>query len=105
VSQHYRQSGDFGLAFVREHLRGACHFQWSDLFGEILVSGFDLEKNELFRQQASEWRAKRKHNTVHVPSLTLNLAGTGTSQSLVANTLPGQNCLGTPEPRGATAPK
>ncbi len=66
VSKHYREAGDFGIAFVREHLRGATRFDWADLSGEILVSGFDLEKNEFFRTQAEEWRATRKHNRVRV---------------------------------------
>jgi hypothetical protein len=66
VRQHYRDVSDSGLAFVREHLRGNTEFGWRGLAAEILVSAFDLEKNELFREQADAWRAARKHNAVRV---------------------------------------
>ena len=66
VQRHYRDSSDTGLAFVREHLRGQVEFRWSDLDCEIFVSAFDLEKNEMFRSEAEQWRAQRKHNRVRV---------------------------------------
>jgi uncharacterized protein YdaU (DUF1376 family) len=33
---------------------------------ELFVSASDLRKNEFFKMQASEWRAKRQHNRVRV---------------------------------------
>lgn len=64
VRQHYRDLDQSGAAFVREHLRGHTEFGWRGLAAEILVSAYDLERNELFRQQADSWRAARKHNVV-----------------------------------------
>jgi hypothetical protein len=66
VSRHYRNTDETGLLFVREHLRGATEFSWSDLECEIYVSAFDLEKNEAFRLEAELWRSQRKHNSVRV---------------------------------------
>jgi hypothetical protein len=68
VREHYRDIGDagLGLAFVREHLRGCTEFIWHGLAAELLVSAYDLERNELFKQQAEGWRAARKHNAVRV---------------------------------------
>ena len=66
VATHYRDDDDLGLVYVRDHLRGATEFRWRDLECELLVSEFDLEKNELFRKEAAEWRSKRTDNRVKV---------------------------------------
>jgi hypothetical protein len=66
VSNHYRETDSTGLSYVRDHLRGHTEFVWSDLECELLVSAFDLEKNEAFRQEAELWRAQRQHNRVKV---------------------------------------
>lgn len=66
VHQHYRQNSATGLAYVRNHLRGATNFEWYDMMGEIMVSEFDLEKNEFFKDEADQWRKQRKHNRVRV---------------------------------------
>ena len=66
VQNHYRESEDGGLAYVRDHLRGATEFTWRDLDCEIFVSQFDLEKNEFFKHQADQWRSQRQHNRVKV---------------------------------------
>lgn len=66
VSSFYREHGDRDIAFVRDHLRGTTLFDWRGLNCEILVSQFDLEKNEFFKNQADEWRAQRKHNRVKI---------------------------------------
>jgi hypothetical protein len=63
VSRHYRERGEAGLSFVRQHLRGATNFQWRELAGEVLVSAFDLERNEEFKHEAELWRSRRQHNT------------------------------------------
>lgn len=68
VNSHYRDlpNAQFDMTYVREHLRGNTRFIWSGLDCELMVSEFDLEKNEFFRQQAAEWRAMRKHNRVRL---------------------------------------
>ena len=67
VSNHFRETDESGLSYVCDHLRGTTEFNWRGFDTcEIFVSEFDLEKNEFFKQQASEWRAKRKHNRVIV---------------------------------------
>jgi hypothetical protein len=66
VTNFYREHGDRDIAFVRDHLRGSTLFNWRGFDCEILVSQFDLEKNESFKTQADEWRAQRKHNRVRV---------------------------------------
>jgi hypothetical protein len=67
VMRHYReQSSDHTVTFVRQHLRGATDFNWRDLAGEVLVSAFDLEKNEAFKLEAEHWRAARNHNKFRV---------------------------------------
>jgi hypothetical protein len=65
VHNHYR-SKETDIAYVRDHLRGATRFSWCDLPCELLVSAFDLEKNEFFKTQAAQWRAARTHNRVKV---------------------------------------
>jgi hypothetical protein len=66
VHNHFRASSKEGLEYVRDHLRGATEFNWYGLGCELMVSEFDLEKNDAFRHQASEWRKQRKHNRVRV---------------------------------------
>lgn len=66
VQEHWRDSDEAGLQYVCSHLRGHTQFKWSELDCELFVSTYDLEKNEFFKQQASEWRAQRKHNRVRV---------------------------------------
>jgi hypothetical protein len=65
VEDHWRE-GDEGIAYICHHLRGHTKFKWSDLSCELFVSAYDLRKNDFFKKQASEWRAKRKHNRVRV---------------------------------------
>jgi hypothetical protein len=62
VEKHLRESQDAGSIYVRDHLRGHTEFTWNEMECEILVSGFDLEKNEYFKQEAANWRTIRKHN-------------------------------------------
>lgn len=64
VNSHYRnRSEDPGaVAYVRDHLRGATRFIWNGLDCELMVSAYDLEKDEAFRAQAADWRSARKHN-------------------------------------------
>ena len=66
VTEHYREveNPEIGVTRVCEHLRGNTIFNWRGLECEILVSAYDLEKNEFFREQAAEWRSQRKHNQV-----------------------------------------
>jgi len=66
VQHHWRSVSEIDLAYVRDHLRGATIFNWRGFNCEILVSAFDLEKNEFFKNQAAEWRSARKHNRVRV---------------------------------------
>jgi hypothetical protein len=68
VDEHYRQRSDdpTQLDYVCEHLRGHTRFEWGGLDCELLVSAYDLEKNEFFRRRAGEWRAQRRHNRVRV---------------------------------------
>jgi len=67
VHNHFREQGDREINYVRDHLRGVTEFDWRGFNScEVFVSEFDLEKNELFRLQAKEWRARRKHNRVAV---------------------------------------
>jgi hypothetical protein len=65
VEEHWRE-GEEGIAYICHHLRGHTKFKWSDLSCELFVSASDLRKNDFFKKQASEWRAKRKHNRVRV---------------------------------------
>lgn len=65
VEEHWREDEE-GLAYICHHLRGHTRFRWSDLNCELFVSAYDLRKNDFFKKQASEWRAKRKHNRVKV---------------------------------------
>lgn len=64
VTNHYRQIGadNTNLSYIRDHLRGNTRFIWNGLDCELLVSEFDLEKNEFFRLQSGQWRATRQHN-------------------------------------------
>jgi hypothetical protein len=64
--QNYYRSAEENLTFVRDHLRGATKFSWKDLPCELMVSQYDLERNEFFKNQAAQWRATRKHNSVKV---------------------------------------
>jgi hypothetical protein len=66
VHNHFRASDKEGLEYVRDHIRGATKFNWYGLGCELMVSEFDLEKNDAFREQAAEWRKQRKHNRVRV---------------------------------------
>jgi hypothetical protein len=51
---------------VRDHLRGHTQFGWHGYDCELMVSQYDLDKNELFREEAEQWRAQRKHNKFKV---------------------------------------
>jgi len=62
VGNHLRNLPDAETTYVRDHLRGATEFEWHDLACQLQVSEFDLEKNELFRLEAEQWRRNRKHN-------------------------------------------
>lgn len=66
VNSHYRdRSDDPGVIdYVREHLRGATRFIWNGLDCELMVSAYDMEKNEAFRVEAGTWRSARQHNRV-----------------------------------------
>lgn len=66
VGNHFRDSEKVGLSYVRDHLRGITDFDWYDLACNLMVSEFDLEKNEVFREQADAWRKNRGHNRVRV---------------------------------------
>jgi hypothetical protein len=66
VANHYAEHEEAGSVYVRDHLRGNTNFRWANFPCEIMVSAYDLEKNEFFREQAAEWRATRKHNRVKV---------------------------------------
>ena len=68
VNQHYRahSENDDEIIYVREHLRGNTRFIWRGVEVEVLVSAFDLEKNELFARNAAEWRSTRKHNQIRL---------------------------------------
>lgn len=68
VSEHWREKAadPNEIAYVCQHLRGNRHFVWKGFPCELLVSEYDLERNEFFRSQAAEWRAMRKHNRVRV---------------------------------------
>jgi len=68
VTNHYRDSSHSkaDIIYVCDHLRGATTFVWRGLKCEILVSQYDLEKNEFFRVQAAEWRSQRKHNRIRL---------------------------------------
>ncbi|MBM4071743.1 MAG: hypothetical protein FJ271_22875 [Planctomycetes bacterium] len=68
VANHYRDSSISAadIIYVRDHLRGATQFNWRGLQCELMVSQFDLEKNDFFRLQAAEWRSQRKHNRVRL---------------------------------------
>jgi hypothetical protein len=68
VKEHWREkaSDPDEIVYVCQHLRGNRLFTWKGFRCELLVSEFDLERNEFFRQQAAEWRAMRKHNRVRV---------------------------------------
>ena len=66
VGNHFREAGQIGLSYVRDHLRGATHFNWYDLSCDLMVSDFDLEKNEVFQLEAEKWRRNRQNNRVRV---------------------------------------
>jgi hypothetical protein len=66
VEKHLRESNEHTTAYVRDHLRGHKDFGWSGFDCELMVSAYDLEKNEAFRLEAEHWRAVRKHNRVKV---------------------------------------
>jgi hypothetical protein len=66
VAQHYREDDAAGSVYIRDHLRGNTHFNWSTMPCELMVSAFDLEKNEAFKHEAALWRANRKHNSVRI---------------------------------------
>jgi hypothetical protein len=66
VRNHFRNTDAENLAYVRDHLRGATDFNWYGLGCRLMVSQFDLEKNEEFRLEAEQWRANRKHNRVKI---------------------------------------
>jgi hypothetical protein len=68
VNQHYRahSENEDEIIYVREHLRGNTRFIWRGVDVEVLVSAFDLEKNELFARNAAEWRSSRKHNQIRL---------------------------------------
>ena len=68
VNEHYRErSGDASsMDYVCEHLRGETRFVWNGWPCELMVSEFDMEKNEYFRARAAQWRSERKHNRVRV---------------------------------------
>lgn len=66
VEEHYRETSVTGIAYVCSHLRGHTKFHWCGFDCELFPSAFDLEKNDLFKQQAKEWRAQRQHNVVRV---------------------------------------
>lgn len=65
VTNHYRKTpaDQNDLRYVRDYLRGNTLFNWRGIECELLVSAYDLEKNELFREQAEQWRSQRKHNS------------------------------------------
>jgi hypothetical protein len=63
VEEHWRETKE-SLAFVCSHLRGQTKFEWYGLNCEILVSQEDLDKNEFFKHQADDWRAKRPTNSL-----------------------------------------
>jgi hypothetical protein len=66
VKNHYRDSSECSLSYVRDHLRGQTRFDWHGLNCELMVSAYDLERNEAFKVQAENWRAQRQHNRVRV---------------------------------------
>jgi hypothetical protein len=66
VEQHWRDDVTTGLAFIHHHLRGNTLFSWCGFDCELFVSAYDLEQNELFKKEAKQWRAARKHNRVRV---------------------------------------
>jgi hypothetical protein len=66
VANHYYDHAEAGTVYVRDHLRGHTEFLWNDLNCELMVSAYDLEKNEAFKEEARLWRANRKHNRVRV---------------------------------------
>jgi hypothetical protein len=68
VEKHYREiDDDHGTTiYVRDHLRGNTQFEWWGYDSELMVSQYDLEKNELFRAEAEQWRAQRQHNRFKV---------------------------------------
>lgn len=68
VREHFRQhrvEAD-ALTYVREHLRGSTRCRWYGYDCEVLVSAFDLERNEWLGRQAADWRAARQHNRVRL---------------------------------------
>lgn len=68
VSEHWRNRPQDASQtdYVRDHLRGHTRFIWNQLDCELMVSAYDLEKNEFFRDRADQWRAQRKHNAVRL---------------------------------------
>jgi hypothetical protein len=66
VENFIRDDDVHGSVYVRDHLRGNTEFTWNGMETELMVSAFDLEKNEAFKSEAQYWRANRKHNSVRV---------------------------------------
>lgn len=65
VGNHFRNA-EKDICYVRDHLRGTTNFNWHGLQCELMVSEFDLEKNEAFRLEAEQWRSRRGHNRIRV---------------------------------------
>jgi hypothetical protein len=66
VEHHYRDDEEAGTIYIRDHLRGHTDFGWNKMPCELMVSAYDLEKNDAFKNEAALWRATRKHNSVRV---------------------------------------
>ena len=66
VEHFYRDDKEQGTVYIRDHLRGNTNFSWNQMPCELMVSAYDLEKNEFFKKEAHLWRANRKHNRVRV---------------------------------------
>jgi hypothetical protein len=66
VEHFIRDDEEHGSIYVRDHLRGNTEFVWNEMETELMVSAYDLEKNEAFKNEAQYWRANRKHNRVRV---------------------------------------
>jgi hypothetical protein len=66
VEHFIRDDEEHGSVYVRDHLRGHTQFVWNEMETELMVSAYDLEKNDAFKNEAQHWRATRKHNRVRV---------------------------------------
>ena len=66
VEHFIRDDEEHGSIYVRDHLRGNTEFVWNEMETELMVSAYDLEKNDAFKNEAQYWRANRKHNRVRV---------------------------------------